>query len=157
MDVKTSYPISLSRGRSASCGSSSSRTGSPWPGLQAFRPACLGDGEHLSGRRIGHLAVHRGVRATQLGELGDERHHLLRAGVEILDVLDHNCPPFHRLAWCGHAPGAQLAQERVGGIGQQLTAGCEEVAVTVYPPERGILRDPLGGERPGLLVSTSSK
>ena len=61
------------------------------PGSQALRPARLGDGEHLSGRRIGHFAVNRqGSAQPGSGKLGNEHPHLIAAGIGVVFCLIRN-------------------------------------------------------------------
>jgi hypothetical protein len=116
-------------------------------GSQAFRPARLGDGKDLSGRRIRHLAVDRGVSAAEADELGDERRHLVPAGIGVLRLLGNNRQSFKGLNRARRAARAQLAEETVGCLGEQFAAGREEVGITVEAPKGRVLRDPLRSER----------
>ena len=148
MDVKTSYPISSSRGRSASAGSSSRITGSPCPG-------CNPSGQHASATAstspvagIRNFAVHRRVSTPQLNQLRHERHHLIPTGIEVLICLiDHDHLSFKQLPVPRPPTRTQLIQEAVGRLSQQLPTSREEIGITLDTPQRRILRDPLRSER----------
>jgi hypothetical protein len=64
MDVKTSYPIFFEPRQVRFRRVKLEDDRVALPRLQAFRPARLGDGEHLSRCRVRYLGVHRGVSAA---------------------------------------------------------------------------------------------
>jgi len=67
-------------------------------GLQAFRPARLGDGQHLTGCRISDFTVHRGLHAAKLDQLRNDTRDLVSTRVLIVGYVIYDLEPFQRLA-----------------------------------------------------------
>ena len=118
--------------------------------LEAVGPECLSNSEFSATHGVRNLSVNDGSGEAAACQFRDQRSELLAARV-VGDLVGDLKPSQLRIV-IFPAVASQPLEERLGGLGQQLATGGQEVPIALDPPEVGIGRNPLRFQSSRVLV-----